>query len=76
MHPFKRGIMGFEDYNYAQFNKDIFVEEESSIGPDYTQVEAVVDDQLGVSDSSLDEVQVVFAEENELKKKEFSLKQI
>lgn len=76
MHPFKRGIMGFEDYNYAQFNKDIFVEGESSIGPDYTQVEAVVDDQLGVSDSSLDEVEVVFAEENELKKKEFSLKQI
>jgi hypothetical protein len=24
-HPFKRGVMGFEDYNYAQFNPYILV---------------------------------------------------
>jgi hypothetical protein len=36
----------------------------------------VADDQISVSDSSLDEEQEVFADDNELKKKEFSVKQI
>jgi len=27
--PFKRGIMGFEDYNYKQFNPYVLVEDKS-----------------------------------------------
>ena len=78
MNPFKRGVMGFEDYNYAQFNKEIFADPESSLSQEETPKELESDKladehQAGISDNSYDDIQVLTPA---TKRKEFSHEQI